>query len=222
MGPGNKLREKGDVEGDVQNASLDRFATIDIDDVRHSLESEERNPYGQRNEGDVEADPPHSIDDPQNERQILGHEKNQDVCRHRHGQERFRTSRPRFGSGYAESHKPVDQDGKNHHEDEARLAPRIEEQARHEQKHVLRTPAFPERHIVAGHHERQEGEQEYEAREKHASVESASPKRPAPSGGSTRSHRTKQPRRTVSKTYDTKTRIAENPFKPIAPISRAD
>ena len=58
MGPGNKLREKGDVEGDVQNASLDRFATIDIDDVRHSLESEERNPYGQRNEGDVEADPP--------------------------------------------------------------------------------------------------------------------------------------------------------------------
>lgn len=79
MGPGNKLREKGDVEGDVQNASLDRFATIDIDDVRHSLESEERNPYGQRNEGDVEADPPHSIDDPQNERQILGHEKNQDV-----------------------------------------------------------------------------------------------------------------------------------------------
>ena len=91
----------------------------------------------------------------------------------------------------------------------------------------LRTPAFPERHIVAGHHERQEGEQEYEAREKHAcdlsaSVESASPKRPAPSGGSTRSHRTKQPRRTVSKTYDTKTRIAENPFKPIAPISRAD
>ena len=61
MGPGNKLRDKGDVEGDVQNASLDRFATIDIDDVRHSLESEERNPYGQRNEGDVEADPPPTL-----------------------------------------------------------------------------------------------------------------------------------------------------------------
>ncbi len=159
---GDELREHRDVEREVDDVAVRlHLAAVDVDQIRHRLEGEERDADRKRQIVIRDMDAEDVVDRAEEEAPVFEEAEHEDVDNEREDELRLRVA---LVSGDVESAHVVEYAAEEHEEHIHRLAPRIEEDAEEQQDDVLR----PRRHEeIHDERARQKDEEEEEATEYH-------------------------------------------------------
>ena len=170
-GTGDELREKGDVERELERVALHRgVAAVDVDDVAQALKGEERDADGQRHlrhRNDRQQGVEHLAE----EARVL--EPAQQRKPQHHGKRHAEPPRPRaVRRSRQQPAGVVDGDGEQHEQQKFRPAAGIERQRKGQQDKVPQIAAAPRHEEIQDKQARQEKDQKAGAAEYHDALSS--------------------------------------------------